>query len=179
MKNLVFASAMLLGTIAACGSTPDTPQEQASAHQEAQTALQMMINRDPTLSALLDASAGYAVFPDIGKGGFIAGAAHGRGVLYEGGRATGYVELSQASIGAQIGAQSFTELVVFKSPSDLQRVKSSGYSLGGNVSAVILTTGAAGKTEFNDGVAVFVVPRGGAMAEVSLSGQKIEFSKGG
>jgi lipid-binding SYLF domain-containing protein len=179
MRNLVLASALLVGTAAACGSTPDTPQEAANANQQANTALQMMINKDPSLPGLLESSAGYAVFPDIGKGGFIAGAAHGRGVLYEGGRPTGYVKLSQASLGAQIGAQTFTELIVFRSSYDVAKVKGNDYSLGGNVSAVVLTSGGAASTEFNNGVAVFVVPRGGAMAEVSLSGQKISFSKGG
>ena len=128
---------------------------------------------------MLDTSAGYAVFPEIGKGGLVVGAAYGRGVLYQHGRKAGFVELNQASIGAQLGAQTFTELIVFRNDYDVARLKAGTYSLGANASAVVLTTGAAATADFVDGVAVFVVPRGGAMAELSLSGQKINFSPRG
>ncbi|HEY5928223.1 MAG TPA: hypothetical protein VIV11_41330, partial [Kofleriaceae bacterium] len=108
MKNLV-TSFVLIATVA-CGGAPSTEGERATLQQKSASALQSMIAKDATLPALLSSSAGYIVFPEIGKGGFIAGAAHGRGVLYERGQPTGYVVLNEASIGAQIGAQSFSEL---------------------------------------------------------------------
>ena len=162
----------------ACGGAPKTPSERASLERDADAALQTMLTKDPSLRALLDTSAGYVVFPSIGKGGFIAGAAHGRGALYERGRHTGFVTLDQASIGAQIGAQSFSELIVFRYGYDVAKLKQGSYSLGANASAIALTAGVAGSADLTKPVSVFVVPRGGVMAELSVSGQRLEFSPG-
>lgn len=46
---------------------------------------------------------GYAVFPSIGKGGFVVGAAHGDGRVYVGGKKVAESAMTQLSIGAQLG----------------------------------------------------------------------------
>jgi lipid-binding SYLF domain-containing protein len=166
-------------TTVACATAPKTASERDALDARADVTLQSMRAQDPGLGPILDGAVGYAVFPEIGKGGLIAGAAYGRGVLYEGGRMVGYVELNQASVGAQIGAQTFSELIVFRNEGELARMKAGNFSLSGNVSAVALTTGAAASSRFVDGVAVFVMPRGGIMAELSVSGQKINFQPRG
>jgi len=158
-----------------CATAPKTTSDRQALEQRANTTLQTMRQRDAGLQSLLGSSYGYAVFPDIGKGGFIAGAAYGRGVLYEGGRPTGFVELNQGSLGAQIGAQTFAELIVFQNRDQLERLKAGNFSLSGNVSGVVLTAGAAASARFTDGIAVFVMPRGGLMAELSVSGQQINY----
>lgn len=165
--------------LAACATAPKTQAERDTLAMRATATLRTMSAADPGLRPLLDTAHGYAVFPEIGKGGLIAGAAYGRGVVYEGGRLTGYVELNQGSFGAQIGAQTFSELIVFRDRGELERLKTGSFSLGGNASAVALTTGAAKSSRFVDGVAVFVMPRGGLMAELSVSGQKINFQPAG
>lgn len=168
---------IVLGAVA-CGGAPKTASDKVTLDQNAQATLQQMTNKDPSLRPMLNTAAGYAVFPDVGKGGFIVGGAHGKGVLYEHGRRAGFVELTQGSIGAQIGAQSFAELVVLRTPYDVQRLKNNQFSLGANASAVALSAGAAGAADTASGVNVFVMPHGGVMAELSLSGQELSF-KGG
>jgi lipid-binding SYLF domain-containing protein len=165
--------------IACGGATPSSQGDRVRLESKAASTIQSMMAKDPSLRYLLDSAAGYAVLPEVGKGGLIVGAAHGRGVLYQNHRPVGFVELSQASIGAQAGAQSYAELVVFQDPRDVQRVRGDAYTIGGNVSAVALTAGAGGATAFKDGVAVFIEPHGGAMAEVSISGQRLKFAEGG
>ena len=178
MKALGIVTGALLA-FSACATAPKSTEDRQELSNDARAALTKMINKDPSLNGLLAQSAGYAVFPEIGKGGFIVGGAYGRGILYERGRATGYVELNQGSLGAQIGAQTFTELIVFKDRWNVEKLKGGDFSMGGNASAVILRSGAGATTNFVDGVAVIVEPRGGAMAELSLSGQKINFRSGG
>ena len=73
----------LFVALSACATAPKSPSGRAELKHEAITTLSAMTQRDPGLDAKLRSSAGYAVFPKIGKGGFIAGAAYGRGVLYE------------------------------------------------------------------------------------------------
>lgn len=169
----------LLAGFIACATAPRTEGGKRDLEVLAQSTLEGMLARDADLRPLLDKSAGYAVFPSIGKGAAVVGAAYGRGILYENGRMTGYVELNQGSLGAQLGAQTFSELVVFENKIDVDRLKDGQFSLGANVSAVALDRGAAATAEFQDGVAVFTVPRGGLMAEVSVSGQQINYRPGG
>ena len=177
MKALgIMAGAAL--AFSACATAPKSKEDRQDLANDAHAALQKMERKDPSLSGLLASSAGYAVFPEIGKGGFLVGGAYGRGILYERGRPTGYVELNQGSIGAQIGAETFTELIVLKHRANVEKLKNDSFSFGANMSAVLVTAGAGAGADFDGGVAVFIQPRGGAMAEVSLSGQQINFSGG-
>jgi lipid-binding SYLF domain-containing protein len=178
MRQVTFMIITMLW-IGCGGAAPSSKSDRFKLQDEAQASLQSMMSKDASLRSLLDRSAGYVVLPNVGKGGLIVGGAHGRGVLYERGQMTGFVELSQASVGAQAGAQAYGELVVFQNQSDVQRVKGNAYTVGGNVSAVALTSGAGAATTFKDGVAVFIDPHGGVMAELSVSGQRLKFAEGG
>lgn len=178
MIRLSAIGALMVG-IVACATAPKTASERHSLEESAEATLQSMATADPGVRPLLDSAYAYAVFPDIGKGGVVVGAAYGRGVLFEHGRAVGYVELNQGSIGAQLGAQSFAELIVFRDQFAVERLKAGQFELGANASAIALTTGAAAAANFNDGLAVFTMPRGGLMAELSVSGQKLNFQPRG
>lgn len=171
-------AALVIG-IVACATAPKTESGRRDLETRADATLRTMIGRDPSLQGLLTSSAGYVVFPEIGKGGAIVGAAYGRGILYQGGRRVGFVELNQGSIGAQLGGQTFSELIVFQDRFAVERLKQGNFSLGANVSAVALNAGAAASANFQDGVAVFTVPRGGLMAELSVSGQQLNFEPRG
>lgn len=161
---------------AGCATTPDTPAERDSLEDRAAATLDTMKARDPSLAPLLDDAVGYAVFPEIGKGGAVVGGAYGHGVVYQHGRPVGFVELSQASIGAQLGGQTFSELIILRDDAALERMKSDNLDLGADASAVALTAGAGRGVQFEEGVAVFVMPRGGLMVDISIHGQKIDFS---
>src|SRR5579883_2393644 len=56
-------------------------------------------------------SYGYAVFPTIGKGGFVVGGAHGKGRVYRQGRFVGDTTVTQLSVGFQAGAQAYSEII--------------------------------------------------------------------
>jgi len=139
---------------------------------ECDAALSDLRQSDPTIDDFLKRSAGYAVFPSVAKGGLIVGGANGKGILYEQGRPVGYVDLTQASVGFLAGGQRFRELVVLATPDALQQFRSGQYSLGADVNAVALKTGAGAGAQFKNGVAVFVKPVAGAMIDVSAAGQK-------
>jgi lipid-binding SYLF domain-containing protein len=160
----------------ACASAPDTEEEQASLEARAESTKAEMIARDPGLQTLLNRASGYVVFPSIGKGGVIVGGAAGTGVVYERGQVIGYAELNQGSIGAQLGGQTFGELMVFGDPNTWQRfLLGEEFSTGGNVSAVAVNKGAAAGANFRSGVGVFVMPKGGLMLDISVAGQTLKF----
>ena len=54
---------------------------------------------------------GYAVFPLVGKGGIMIGAAFGKGQVYQQGKLSGTVTLTKMSVGFQLGGQSFSEII--------------------------------------------------------------------
>src|SRR5206468_8471628 len=104
-----------------------------------------------------------------------AGAAYGRGTVYEGGKQIGYADMSQGSVGAQIGGETYSELIVFQTPEALFKFKNNNFTFGANATAVALSAGAAAGTEFKDGSAIFMETKGGLMADASLAGQKFTY----
>jgi lipid-binding SYLF domain-containing protein len=163
---------VVLGVGARIGHTQErkpTQLERAAIH-----AKQSMVAKEPSLQALLDEAAGYIVFPQVKQGGFIFGGAKAHGVVYHRGQFVGFAQMRQASVGAQVGAQRFAELVIVRDQATLDRITSGALDLGGQATAVILRHGATAATRFGEnGVAVVINPIRGAMAGVSVSGQRI------
>jgi lipid-binding SYLF domain-containing protein len=114
----------------------------------------------------------YALFPTVIKGGLVVGGARSQGVVYEQGRHVGYCALPQGSAGAQAGAQTFSELLVFANQHALARFKAGQVTLAAEASAVVLQTGVTTEVSFIDGVAVVVSPIGGVMLEAAIGGQQ-------
>ncbi len=167
--------AMLALSVAACAGAPKTATQRQDLEESARITLSRMETRDPGLRRILDVAPGYVVFPSIGKGGAIVGGAFGRGVLFENDRPSGYVELVQGSLGAQLGGQTFAELIVVHDTGTLQKIKEGTFELGADASVVALTTGAAESTSLDDETTVFVMPLGGLMVDLSVSGQTLTF----
>jgi lipid-binding SYLF domain-containing protein len=170
----LFVAAMMMG----CQTTPKSEEGKESLQEGADRAVEQMTAADPSLRDVIDHAYGNAVFPKVGKGGVIVGGAYGRGVVHEQGMMIGYADLTQASVGAQLGGQTYSEIIAFQTKEALDRFRQNKLEFSANVSAVIVKSGAAKAAKFNDGVAVFVQPRAGAMAEASVGGQKFTFVAG-
>ena len=166
---------LLLASLVGCNTAPKDEAKRDALVEEADAVLRQMKAQDPSLQGFLDRGHGYALFPNVGKGGLIAGGAYGRGVVYRGNEMAGYADLSQASIGLQAGGQAFAELIVFENEGPYNKFTKGELQFGANVSAVALKSGAASSATFKNGLAVFVMPKGGAMIELSLSGQQFTF----
>ncbi len=129
---------------------------------------------DPTLDPFFTNSRGYVVFPKVGKGGFIFGGAFGKGLLYENGVPTAYVEMTQGTVGGQIGGQKFSELIFFETNDALQKFKTSEWAMTAQATAVALESGRAKNAKYTEGVAVFTLAPKGLMAEAVVGGQKFK-----
>ncbi len=165
----------LAAALPGCATAPATASERESLKEKATGALKEMQAADPSLGPFLQRSAGYAVFPRVGKGGYIVGGGYGRGIVYRGGAPIGYADITSATVGLQIGGQSFMEILAFETAKDLERFTEGKTDLTANLSAVILKTGAAESTGYKDGVVAFVRPIGGAMVEASVGGQQFSY----
>jgi lipid-binding SYLF domain-containing protein len=170
IRHLIIVCALVAG----CAGVPKSQAARDQLKSDATATQQKFLEKDPSLQAMLDRSAGHIVFPEISQGGFVVGGAGGKGVIFENGAPTGYAELSQASIGAQVGGQKYSEMVILEDKATLDRVKSGKFDMGGEASAVIARQGAAAGASFKNGVAVVINPLGGAMVSASITGQKIK-----
>ncbi len=181
MKTTTLAAALLLATIGigmigGCSTAPKTEAKRDALDSSVQSTLDMMRSEDPSFGRFLDDAYAYAVYPTVGKAGLIAGGAYGKGEVYEQGRMIGYSDLTQATVGAQIGGQSYSEVVAFQDKAALDRFIEKEYALEGGISAVALKSGVAKNARFQNGIAVFQYIKGGLMAEAAVGGQRFRFS---
>jgi lipid-binding SYLF domain-containing protein len=171
----VVSSMILLALLVGCSTAPKTEAERKDLVATANGALKSMKTTDPGLETFMKNVYGYAIFPEVGKGGLIAGGAYGRGAVYEKGQFIGYSDVSQATIGLQAGGQTFRELIIFANQAAFDRFIGGQYSFAANASAVALKTGAASTAEFKNGVVVFTEPIGGLMFEAAIGGQQFTY----
>ncbi len=155
--------------------SPSFGEDQAFVKQ-VQEAIKLFKEKDPGLKKFFDTAQGYAVIPTVGKGGVGIGMARGKGLVYERGRLVGEVKLTQVTIGAQLGGQSYSEVVFLENKETMDSFKSDNFALSAQASATAAAAGASANAKYKLGVAVFTLAKGGLMYEASVGGQKFEFS---
>ncbi|MCM4170750.1 hypothetical protein DHD32_04620 [Arenibacter sp. TNZ] len=142
---------------------------------DATKAKKTLLKAQSGLQSLFDDSAGYVIFPNVGKGGFVVGGASGNGAVYENGEVIGVAGLKKLNIGLQAGGQAIIEVIFFEDDTALSEFKQGNFSFAAEVSAVALKSGIGLNAKYRDGVAVFVLPKAGLMADASVGGQKFSF----
>ncbi len=173
---LAALAAVLAATaLGACSSIPKSEAGRASLEQSARAATARFKARDPSMREFFDEGYGYAVFPSVGKGAIGVGGAYGTGVVFEQGEATGYCDLTQGSIGLQLGGQAYSEIIFFERTSALRHFKSGNLEFAAQASAVAVSAGASADANFENGVVVFTMSTGGLMFEASIGGQKFSY----
>ena len=118
---------------------------------------------------------GYVIFPNVGKGAIGVGGAAGNGIVYEGGKEIGAAKLTQVSIGFQWGGQAYREIIFFENKAAMDDFKGNNFEFAAQASAVAVTAGASADANYEDGVMVFTMQKGGLMYEASVGGQKFKF----
>lgn len=149
--------------------------QRKSLERDVKDAKTAFMNANPDLKNTLSSAAGYAIFPNVGKGAWILGGAAGNGIVYENGQLAGYAELRQIDIGFQFGGKAFRELIIFKTQEALDKFKKGNFEFGGSASAVIWDKGKGEALTFENGVGVAIMPKAGAMAGISVGGQEFDY----
>jgi len=137
----------------------------------------------------------YAVFPTIGAGGLFVGGARGKGHVYVHDRLAGDATMTQLSIGLQAGGEAYSEIVFFQDKRDLDQFESGKFEFTAGASAVAITTsasasvgtdrlssGASGEAtdattngNYQTGMAVFTIAKGGLMYAADIAGEKFSY----
>jgi lipid-binding SYLF domain-containing protein len=177
LKSALVFAAIACSSLAmtGCSTAPSTESGKAEIRDKASAAVSNAEHNDPSMATFIQNAAGYAVFPTVGKGAIGVGGAYGKGVLYEGGMETGYCDLTQASIGFQLGGQAYTEIICFQTKDALSKFKTGNFAFDAQATAVALKSGAGTNAKYANGVAVFTMGESGLMYEASIGGQKFSF----
>ena len=146
-----------------------------------------------------DKSVGYAVFPTIGKAGIGIGGAFGEGKVYRDGVAIGTSDMTQVTIGFQLGGQAFSQIIFFENENALINFIAGNFEFSADASAVAITAAASagvntgggastglsgGKNDadttslggYHKGMAIFTIAKGGLMYQATLGGQKYSYT---
>ena len=168
-------AAFAMAMVGCEGTSGNSPAENATLSNRANASVQEMEAHDAGLRNAVDNAYAYVIFPEVGKAAVGIGGSGGKGVVYRGGQPIGYATLNQGSIGPQVGGETYAELIVFKDADALASFRNGDLTLGADASATLVKAGAAAATQFKNGTAVFVLPKGGLMAGASINGQVIHF----
>ena len=137
----------------------------------------------------------YAVFPTIGAGGLIVGGARGKGHVYVHDRLVGDATMTQLSIGLQAGGQAYSEIIFFQNKRDLDEFESGKFEFDASASAVAITASASASVgtdrlssqasraatdattngDYQTGMAVFTIAKGGLMYAANIAGEKFSY----
>jgi len=139
----------------------------------------------------------YAVFPTIGAGALVVGGARGKGRVYVGDRVVGDAVMTQLSVGFQAGGKAFSEIIFFRDKTSLDEFESGKFEFAAGASAVAITAGASASIgtdrasseasqgphdattngDYQNGMAVFTIAKGGLMFAADISGEKFAYSE--
>jgi len=176
---LMLTLTIFVGTTVFAGWDPANEDTKARKNSKmdakVQEAIETFKRKDSDLKRFFKKAHGYAIFPTVGKGGMVIGAAYGKGLVFEKGKAIGQVSLKQISYGFQLGGQAYSQVIFFSDKDALDTFTDGNFEFGAGVSAVAITAGASADTDYDDGVAVFTMAKGGLMYEASISGQKFKY----
>jgi lipid-binding SYLF domain-containing protein len=155
---------------------------------KADQAIQAFKRANPGLTNYFNRSLGFAVFPSVGKGGFIIGGEHGKGLVYEQGRPSGQATLTGVSLGAQVGGQSFSAVIFFETAEALANFKQNKarcitsryninvrHEMSTELSAVAGAAGASKDARYQEGVTLFTLPKTGLMVQATVGSQNLEY----
>jgi lipid-binding SYLF domain-containing protein len=146
-----------------------------------------------------DTAYGYAVFPTVGEGGLILGAALGKGRVYVHGKLVGDAKLKQLSAGLQAGGKAYSEIIFFEDQRALDEFESGKFEFTAGASAIAITAAAGASVgtngvqanasgtennatavgQYNKGMAVFTIAKGGLMYAAAIAGQKFSYKPRG
>jgi len=177
MKKLIqFAATMLVVTGLAMPVSLLAQDKDAKLIDDNKEAKASFIKSDSLMQSLFDNSAGYVIFPNVGKGAIGVGGAAGNGILYEKGNPVGRASMKQVNVGFQFGGKAYREVIFFENQAALDRFKQNKFEFDAQASAVAADVGASANVKYRNGVMVFTQEKGGLMYEASVGGQKFEYS---
>ena len=190
----------VLATTLIC-AVPGTVPAQASSPQQTINRTVAKFREVPGIKPFFGDAYAYAVYPSIIKGGFIVGGGTGHGAVFRNGTFTGTSKLHMISAGAQLGIQSYSQIIFFENREAYENfIRDGSYTFSADANAVLVTMNANAKAGssgistgtgfgklaentrsamhgmYTNGMVVFITDTAGLMAEASLGGEQFTFT---
>ena len=177
LKRAINLGLLLLcaAAVTGCNTAPKTSEARMSLHDEVTAAITDFKQKDPGLQRFFDSAYAYAVFPSIGEGAIGVGGAYGHGEVYRGGQLVGHCNMTQGTVGVQLGGQSFSEIIFFQNKGTFDQFASDQFAFDAAASAVAASAGASATADYKKGVVLFTKAEGGLMAQAAIGAQKFNY----
>jgi lipid-binding SYLF domain-containing protein len=176
------SGSLLALSAASLTALPALAKDRGKLVARARDSLRELESSSPAARRASKAAHAVLVFPSVLKAGFVFGAETGDGVLFEGGKATAFYNLSGGSWGLQIGGQDFAYALFLMNPGALKYLhESHGWQAGTGPSITVINKGAAGEVDTSTAthdILAFPYNGKGLMADLTFQGAKITKLKG-
>ncbi|MEM8509302.1 MAG: lipid-binding SYLF domain-containing protein [Bacteroidota bacterium] len=144
---------------------------------DAQSTKAAFIAADAKMGPLFENAYGYAIFPNLGKGGVLLGITAGNGVVWQNGEVIGMAKLREVSFGLQLGGQAFSQVIFYDSDEAFSRIKANKVEFRAQAAALADSKSASTDIQMANGIQVFVKSKKGLMGEAAIGGQKFRFKR--
>jgi len=168
-------------SVATAANAADVQKERSEVRSMCQAALATLYKEKPEVKAQVAKAAGYGCFSSFGVT-LIFGGAGGKGLVHD--NATGkdvFMNMGQASAGAEVGIKDYREVLVFKNKATLQKFVDSGweFAASGGGAAKVKGKGVAGEGAASAGedIEIYPMTRTGLAVGGSAAGRKYWKSK--
>ncbi len=161
----------------ACSSSSPAPSTEGQRLDSANASSSAIngFERDPKAGKFFETAYGWAVFPKITKGAVGLGVASGSGEVYVGGSLVGYAKMTSVTVGAQIGGQTFSEIIFFENRFAFEKFTNDQFTGQASAGAVAGQNGGLDMADYSHGVAIFTRNNSGLIVAADVGGQKFEY----
>ncbi len=174
-KLSVILSVLVLVVFCGCTVCPETAKLRDIHSDKVQMAISEFKRVDPRIQTYFDSSYGYAVLPRVNKSAIVIGHADGQGQVFEQGSMIGQCSLTQTAFGLS-GCEYFREIIFFKNERDLDNFRSEQFVLPAYTTTTAITADAVARTDYKNGMAVFIMTDEGMMLDDSGISQRFSYT---
>jgi lipid-binding SYLF domain-containing protein len=166
---------LLVGGLATAGDSPDAKREKT--RKMAATTLNDLYKLEPTSKELVQKSAGYAVFNNMGTNLFLLSTARGGGIAVNSKtNEDTFMKMISAGAGLGVGIKDYRVVFAFETDEALARFLDSGWSGSAQADAAAKTSKAggaySGAAQIEPGVWVYQITKKGLALQLTLQGTK-------
>lgn len=174
IRSLILAA--LMSTLLAC-SWRDVPTNVPSEQERnnANRAVAEFTDHEQLAPFFKEAIA-YAVYPGAFRATAGIGGGYASGWLFQNGEIIGRTKIYQLSVGVNLGAQWYRQILFFKTQNALKRWQRGTFALTGEANAAAGTWGASATPSFSTEIALFTELRGGLLVEASVGTHRYDYA---
>jgi lipid-binding SYLF domain-containing protein len=171
----------LVSLIAVPLHAEDSPKEKAEkqgkTRQMAADTLKDLYKFQPTAQALVQKSAGYAVFDNMGTNLLVVSMARGGGIAVNSkSKQETFMRMASAGAGLGVGVKDYRVVFAFATASALEQFMTSGWAAGGQGDAAAKAgekgSAYSGAVEVAPGIWVYQITKNGVALQLTLQGTK-------